>query len=154
MKKLFLILFATAATFSASSCSDDDAAATTTGDTVTFKVNGVQKTYNTVSVEEETEGGVTYLYVTAMNGTNISEVVTFDIVKGETADDSVNGFVYDVAGVTYENVGTGTSFSSEIDHNMDGHIEGRFTGTLREYFGTSEEPVFKTFTEGSFNISY
>ncbi len=156
MKRLFLFALISTLSFSLTGCSDDDSSGTTSAATfVKFKIDGVQKEFTNVTYEEFQEEDGTYVYVTAMNGTNISEIVTFEFMKNDTqSEDAIFGFTFDVAGVTYENVGAGTSFSSVMEINNNTEAKGVFTGTLKEWFGNSEEPVFKTFTEGSFRLKY
>jgi hypothetical protein len=156
MKKLFLFAFISALSFSFTGCSDDDSSGSTSNASfVKFKIDGVQKKFTNVTFEEVEEEDGTYVYVTAMNGNNISEIVTFDFIKSDPEnEDTIYGFTFDVAGITYENVGAGTSFSSVMEVNNNTEAKGVFTGTLKEWFGNSDEPVYKTFTDGSFRIKY
>ena len=68
MKKLFLFLSISLLTLSISSCSDDDSSPANNepGGTVSFKVDGVQKTFNNVIInteiiEEQEEMNISHL---------------------------------------------------------------------------------------------
>ncbi len=149
MKKLFLFL--AASTLALTSCSKDDDGGSSIGGTITVTIDGQAKTFNTVVVNEEVlNDGYTELSVTAAIGTSTSEIINFDMEKGDLGSDAIYSFTYTKDGVIYFT----SSFSSNVTTNNDSKkLVGNFSGTMTGFSG-SGEPVNVVFTNGSFNVQY
>ncbi|WP_395045604.1 hypothetical protein [Flavobacterium sp.] len=153
MKKLFLFITVSVLTLSISSCSKDDATPSI-GGTVTLKINGTAKTFNTVVVDEQVyEAGTvdeyTELTVTAAIGSSTTEIITFYVDQEDLGSGAINGFSYSNGSTLY------TSFSSTLNTNVTTNstgkkLAGNFSGTLTD-FNTGNSVAI---TEGSFNIQY
>ncbi|GGB79723.1 hypothetical protein GCM10007424_19870 [Flavobacterium suaedae] len=150
MKKFFLLLTVTVLSLSITSCSgDDDSGSTASGSYVKFKVDGVQKNFTNISIEEPNDYSA--IIITAQNGNNISEIVEIEINVNED-DNSLEElyFSYYEGDAVYYFAGANTSFNYETElYTMD-RVKGVFTGVLGNYNG--EEMQYRTFTEGSFDI--
>lgn len=149
MKKIFLFL--AAASLSLASCSSDDGGSSNGGDSVTFKVNGVEKTFNTVQVEEVvwdegTPDEFSQIEVTASMNNSPTEFVTFSVEPDGVGADALYDFRYTAAGDQFYSY---DSFVSIVQTNTGSKLRGTFSGTLN-----SGGEATKTITEGEFNISY
>jgi len=161
MKKLFLFTCLTALTLSFNSCSDDDSKATedptddtvyVDGGTVSVKVNGELKTYNTIAVEDDGDADFPRLYVTASQNGSSSEFVTFSIDKGNVGAGHVLGFSYTTDSTPNQQF---EPFSSNTLVNEDHVVKANFSGKLV----TGQNPLgngftYDEFTDGSINITY
>lgn len=158
MKKLFLFTCLSALALSFNSCSDDDNKSNETdgtSGTVTLKVDGVAKTYNTITVNEESDTyeGETYnwLTVTASPEGSASEFVTIEIEKDAVGADAADYFEY---------VENNRSFTMDWDTfnintltNNNDKLKGTFAGTVSYWDNDTQETVTKTVTEGTFDIN-
>lgn len=156
MRKLFLFIATVVSTVSLNSCSsDDNSDSGSVGGTVTVKIDGVSKTFNSVVVNKEVvnDEGETYteLVVSALIGTSTEELITFTLDAGNVGAEAIYEFNYK-NGANAFNSYSG-SFSSNVLTNSNNKLKGNFSGTLRTYTGTGEE-IVKTFSEGAFDISY
>lgn len=159
VKKLFLFTLLSALTFSVTSCSDDDSSSnnnnnvTETTGTVTFKLDGVTKTYNTISVQTEEylnddTGAVedVQLIVTASDNGSATDYVTFVTYIDEVGANSLydlnygNEYVYNL--------------TSNVSKNSENKLIGTFAGSYDVYNQTTEQYVNHPITEGSVNITY
>src|SRR5689334_14777555 len=101
MKRIFLLLVLTIAAFSINSCSNDSNGKSdkATG-TISFKIDGVQRTYNSIHFHEETylQGTADeYVLVDIYTDTgSYGDAVGFSIKKGDM--DHIYNFTYMVGG--------------------------------------------------------
>jgi hypothetical protein len=153
MKKLFLFTCLSALALTFNSCSDDDSSSTGgNGGTFTATINGVQKTYNTVTVaEDEYSDGETYLIVTGSQDGSADENIYFELAKDETGTNAIY----------YAEITTGgdTHYASEINTNVTvnngSQVKGTFSGTVHEWSNEQQEDVLVlTVTGGSFEANY
>lgn len=155
MKKLFLFTCLSALALSFNSCSDDDSSSNNnggeTGGTVSFKVDGVQKNYNTVTVnlQSDTQDGETWEWyeVTASQNGSSSELITFEVDKGLTGADALYSLNYISNNTTYYSSWAG--FSANVTSNSNSKLKGTFSGNV----GDSETSDEKAITDGTFNIN-
>jgi hypothetical protein len=148
MKKLFLFL--AASTLTLTSCSSDDDGGSSIGGTITVTIDGQAKTFNSVVVDEEVyDDGYTELTVTGAIGTSTTEIITFNLDKGDLGSNAIYYFYYTKNGVTYY----GTGISSNVTTNNDSKkLIGNFSGTMSDISGGGNDDA--VFTNGSFNIQY
>ena len=139
MKKIFLFLSASAMVLSLNSCSSDDGG----GSSVSFKVDGVSKSFKVVS---EDFGGV--LFVTGYKGSasNPTEFVSFTIESGATGANAITDFSYENTTDSYDT----TTFTSNVSENANGKVKGTFSGTLEPFEGGSDVVI----TDGKFSAKY
>lgn len=159
MKKLFLFTCLSAIALTFNSCSDDDSSSNNNGGepggTVSFKVAGVQKTFNTVTVTEDsdTSNGETYTWykVTASNNGSATEMIYFEVEKGYAGADSFDTFNYtlntDVYLLDWDN------FSSNTIKNNATKLTGTFSGTATKWNNDTQTSTDKQITEGTFDIN-
>ncbi|TRW26710.1 hypothetical protein FMM05_04860 [Flavobacterium zepuense] len=157
MKKLFLFTCLSALALTFNSCSDDDNKSNETdgtSGTVTFKVNGVAKTYNTITVNPESEvsDGETFewITITASPEGSASEFVTFELEKEAVGADASNYFEYVENNVTYY---WDNEFNVNTLTNNNDKVKGTFSGTVSIYDANAQETVTKTISEGTFDIN-
>jgi len=158
MKKLFLFTCLSALALSFNSCSDDDSSSNNgseTGGTVSFKVDGVQKTFDTVTVNEDSETfeGETYTWyeVTASDNGSSTEMIYFEIEKGYNGADSFDSFMYTLNNTTFDM--DWDSFSSNTTSNTSSKLKGTFSGTVQHWSNENQEYTQKAITDGTFNIN-
>jgi hypothetical protein len=140
MKKIFLFLSATALVLSLNSCSSDDDGG---GSSVSFKVDGVSKSFKVVS---EDFGGI--LFVTGYKGSvsNPTEFVSFTIESGATGAGAISDFSYESTTESYD----ATTLTSDVSENANGKVKGTFSGTLEPFEGGSDVII----TDGKFSAKY
>jgi hypothetical protein len=148
MKKLFLFVAAAGLAFSLNSCSSSGGGSSP-GGTVEAKINGTAKTFNTVVVNEQTEGAgtaeeYTILTVTAAIGTSATELITFQLDKEDLGSDAIYSFYYTKDGSTYY----GSVATNVTTNNTGKKLIGSFSGTVSD--GTTDY----TFTDGTINVQY
>ena len=152
MKKLFLFVAVAALTISLNSCSSSGSGGSSPGGTLTAKINGVAKTFNTVVVNENVQNAgtvdeYTELTVTGAIGTSTTEIITFNLDKGDLGSNAIYYFTYTKDGEFYQ----GTSMATNVTTNSNGKkLVGNFSGDVTNNSFTNT----LTFTEGSFNIQY
>ena len=151
MKKIFLFLVLTTMGFTINSCSSDDSSPT---GTVTFKVDGVQKTLKIINVNEYknlagTADEFTQISVYASSRT-VDGAVIFSFRKGGLGN-IISDFTYVLGGdVGYQQ---SASFSSAVTANgNDKKLMGTFSGHVGSSDGTDINDL--NITEGTFNIQY
>lgn len=150
MKKLFLFTLLSALTFSLNSCSgDDDSAAPVNaqpGGTISFKFNGVQKTFNNVVIDQEveTEGDV-WLTVTGSENGSSSNMISFNAYQGDLGSDKIMNLEY-----TQNDVTVFYTFqpNSNIQVNSNNTLSGTFSGF------DSGSVNGNAITEGTFSAVY
>jgi hypothetical protein len=156
MKKIFLFTCFSAIALSFSSCSDDDSSSGNndggeTGGTVSFKVDGVQKTYNTVTInhESQTLDGQTWEWyeITASQNGGSSELISFEVEKGVTGADALYSLDYVSDNTGYEM--SWVDFSTNVTTNTNHKLKGSFSGTVDDF----ETGTEKVITDGTFNIN-
>lgn len=141
-------MLVTSLTLSLNSCSKDDNS-TPTGNSVTMKVGGVEKTFNTVVVNQVPYDDYIDLIITASNNGSTTEFVSFGISKGDTGAGHSWGFEYTLNGMLYSEGEAISTVSSNATTNSDNKLIGTFSGTV-----TSSENVSLDLTQGSFDITY
>jgi hypothetical protein len=149
MKKLFLFVAVGVFAFSLNSCSSSDGGSATIGGTITMKVNGVAKTFNTVVVNEQVyEAGTvdeyTELTMTGAIGTSTNEIILMRLDKGDVGASAIYECFYTKDGVEY-NAGLTSNVTT---NNTSKKLIGNFSG------GASDGTTTFTFTEGAFNVQY
>ena len=151
MKKLFLFL--AVSTLALTSCSSDDDGGNN-AQSFTFTVNGVQKTFSNIVVNEEVGEDYVDLTVTAFNSANPSEVIVFDVEEGDLGVDAVWSFTYSTNGEIY--FYTGSAFNIIVTQNANNRLKGTFTGTLYRFFNSAPGEVNPqiNLTNGNFDFGY
>jgi hypothetical protein len=153
MKKLILFTL-TALSLSLTSCSDDDGAATNNGGnggTFTATVNGVQKTYNTVTVSEDSySDGEVYLKVTGSQEGSADENIYFEMAKNETGTNAIYYSEFTTAGVQYY----AGNLNTNVTVNNANQVKGTFSGPIYNTNSTEQDQVLFTITNGTFTANY
>lgn len=149
MKKLFLFVAVAGLAFSLNSCSSSSSGGSSPGGTLTAKINGVAKTFNTVVVSENVQGAgtadeYTELTVTAAIGTSTTEFITFYLDKGDLGSDAIYEFYYTKDGVIYN----GSWATNVTTNNNSKKIVGSLSGTF------SDGVTAFVISEGTFNVQY
>lgn len=151
MKKVFFLMLVAGIALPFSSCSEDNNSSPS--DSVTMRVGGVQKTFDTVVVTETpyTLDGVDYvdLTITASMSGNPDETLTFGAGKGFTGTDNSWGYSYLLNSVAYNEDEIANPMSSNITVNSDNRLAGTFSGPL-----TSDASSSVDITQGTFDITY
>jgi len=144
MKNLFLFLLATSLTIT--SCSSDDSS--NSSNVVKAKINGVSKTFTTITVTEQeyTDGGFTYtdVTVTAALSSEPTKLIQFVAEKGITGTDANWSFIYNDNDTFYEKTPT---FTTTVIESSETKLKGTFAGSM------SDETQIIVVTGGSFNIT-
>ena len=158
MKKLFLFVSAIALTVSLNSCSKSDSSSSV-GGTITMKINGTSKTFNTVVVDEHvyyagTTDEYTELTATGIVGTDATEYVTFTTDKGVLGSDAIYSFEYYKNGQTYYSYGGGGFAANVTTNNTSKKLIGSFSGILNGNDSTTGDPITVSLTNGTFNVQY
>jgi hypothetical protein len=154
MRKIFLFMLVIASTLSLNSCSkDDNNQSPPSSNSVTMKVGGTQKTFNTIEVKQEpyTLDGENFidLIITASINGNMSESLTFYVGKGDVGSGVSWGFNYIINDVVFFEDGVINSVNTNTTVNSDKKLVGTFDGIVTASDGTSLE-----LTQGLFDISY
>lgn len=166
MKRLFL--FVTALTLSLTSCSSDDDKGGNENENgnvenseLRVTIDGVQKTFNTIVVNEEhyeEEHWASDLEITATIDNNPSEMIILSLEEGSLGASAIWGFWYTKSGTTYSNGYSSseesTSISSVISTNSNKKIKGTFEAVLASGFDENGNLIKVVLTDGSFDISY
>lgn len=148
MRKIFLFMLMTSLTFSLNSCSKDDDSGLS-GSSMTMKVGGVLKTFNTIIVDQVVYDDYVDLIITASNNGNTAEFVTFGIGKGDLGAGHSWGFEYTLNGVVYSESEIENIVNTNTTTNSDNKLIGTFNGNV-----SSGENVSIELSQGSFNITY
>ena len=151
MKKIFLFLTLTIVVFSTNSCSSDS---DRTGKsdkaigTISFKIDGVQRTYNSIHFREETYlAGTPDEYVSVeiyTDSGNYGDAIGFSFIKGDM--DHIYNFTYIVGGDMGFLPKDGFLYTITSNGN-DNKLIGAFSGIIE---GSPDMNI----TEGTFNIQY
>ncbi|MEZ4853287.1 hypothetical protein [Flavobacterium sp.] len=134
------------------SCSKDDDSSSSNTKFVKMTVDGVEKNFDTVIVNEETydvgtSDAYTELTVTATIGTSTNEMVVFIVEKGDVGSDVIYSFVYKNGSTEYRNNG---DLNTNVSTNSSNTIKGNFSGEVLDF----STDVTKTINNGSFEINY
>jgi len=155
MKKAFLLFVATVA-LTLTSCSGDDSSSSSTPEdltpvgTVTMKVDGVLKTYNTIAMTEYIDGGQEYRSFTASQNGSSSELVKFHTKIGVVGASSYIGFEYVTNSISQQ-----LSPSTNILVNNDEALKINFSGLYQTGFDMEiGEPTYSYITDGVIDITY
>lgn len=156
MKKAFLLFVATAA-LTLTSCSGDDSPSTpkeledlTPVGTVTMKVNGVEKTFNTIvmNVQVSESSGEKYLYFTASQNGSATEMISFGTAEGVVGAGQMTGIECFTGGVQAY-----TDFATNVLVNNNEVYKASFSGSYTTWDQSLQNPTTTTVTEGNVNIS-
>ena len=162
MKKLFLFLSLATLSVGLNSCSKDDSSDSNnnaTPSSVQVKIDGVTKTFNTIVVNQDTytEGGQTYtdLRVSASINNSTTEIITFELGKGDVGTNVIYSFEYVKNGKTYNSYNSSSqAFASITQANSNNKITGTFSGGLSFWNNDTQAYESVTTSEGTFNVSY
>lgn len=148
MKKLLLFVSITTCSLLLTSCSNDDNKSTSSSSSkVSFKINGVAKTLNSVSVNTsapDADGDVTLTVAATDGGTNN---VSIEVYRGELG---ANGHVtFYMGGTLYYTSYSG--FTSYFTQNDEHHLKGTFSG---EIYNAATGNQTGQISEGVFDINY
>ena len=149
MKKIILLVVMVAVGMFWTSCSSDDSGNNTDpiplnpAGTISFKVHGVTKTFNTYIMTENDQS----LYITATNNSNISDIVELNLAKDRIGTGVVYDFRYTKNTILYSTLG---GFTTLFTKNSERQIIASFAGELY----SSSEGDYITITNGSINMSY
>lgn len=153
MKKIALFIAFSAMVFSINSCSSSSDDSPVIGGTISFKVNGVQKTFDNIYVSEnvynpDTPDEYTELGVYTMPQ-NVDEHMEFHLYKYHMED--IVSVFYTIDGQQWTRL-PGV-FTMHLTSNGSNN---KLTGTFSGQIGDDEiQPQnFKNITEGTFNIQY
>ena len=129
------------------SCSSDDTNESSAYK-ISFKVNGVAKNFDNVTVTSENEGS--YLRVEAVDET---QTISFLLFPESNAQNSFSGFDIMEDGNYYIQ---SEEFSSNVTAvNMNGgRLKGSFSGTINGFDGNGNVLPTKTITNGRFDFTY
>ena len=156
MKKLCLLVLTVAMSFAALSCSDSDNEALNklpTGE-MTFMVDGIQKSYNNVTVVQKPQSdGSIVLEVTGSQNGDATEYIRFRVRKFNTGANRATRWYYtndsnsaeseEIEGVDYD-------VDSNITQNSNNRLRGTFGGTLYNLY--SQRIVY--ITNGQLKYNY
>lgn len=146
MKKILLLVMVSVLTLSSCSKDDDNAGS----DSIKMTIDGVAKSFNNVTVTQQNEGSDVYLTVMGTVGTSTTDIVTFDLYRGDVGADAVDSFGYNTSGQSYFD---DSALTTAVQTNSGGKLKGTFSGTL-EGFDSNFNTVTIAVTNGTFNISY
>lgn len=150
MRKIFLFVSFCALSIGIASCSgDDNDPVTQPGGTVTLKMNGVAKTYNTVTVSKSTSSDMTTLMLTASQNGGSTEMVKFIMEEGVTGANEIWNTEMTIGGAN-----TYTTFSTNTTANSNNHVKGTFSGTATVYNNATGTETIYNITEGNFEANY
>ena len=150
MRKIFLFVSFCALSIGIASCSgDDNEAVSQPGGTVTLKMNGVAKTYNTVTVSKNVATDYTQLTLTASQNGGSTDMVKFIMEEGVTGADEIWSTQMTIGGAS-----SYTSLSTNTTANSNNHVKGTFSGTATVYNSTTGAETIYNITEGNFEANY
>ncbi|MEL1246412.1 hypothetical protein AAEO56_19215 [Flavobacterium sp. DGU11] len=143
MKKLFLFICLSVSVLFFTACSNNDDSPS--GNRVSFKINGVQKTFRGVAaIGESDNGGATILYhIKAATDANSAEIISFYVPAGTTGANMAYSFDY----VTDNTLFTNNGVSSNVTVNSNKKMKGSFSGSV-----VNDAGQVKTITDGTFDI--
>jgi len=150
-KNLFLFLMITSFTVFNVSCSKDDDDTSTTSNSLSVKVDGTLKNFNTITVVENiqnlgTVDEYTLLEVTASNSS--SEQIKFGVEKNDIGNDILWYLKYIDGSTEYDSSGFD---NSNVTVNSNNKITGTFSGDMTNISGGIDNIQL---TEGAFNFQY
>jgi hypothetical protein len=159
MKKLLLFVSLTAMALSLNSCSDDDSSSDGgNGGSLTMKLNGISKTYNTVTVSATPDGeGGTYLMVTGSPDGSSSEKISFVVMQGDLGSDVAYNADLTVNGDTtyFGSMNSNILVNTENATGKTNQLKGTFSGKITEWNNdTQVEDTVYTVTDGAFDVKY
>ena len=150
MKKVFLFVSVLVLTLSLNSCSNSDNGSSI-GGTVTVTIDGQAKTFNTIDVHQQvfhegTTDELTELSISALIGTSSTEIITFNLEKGNLGTEAIYDFRYKNGNFYYYG-----SYTNVTTNSTNRKLIGIFSGTASD---SSEPPTSVVLSNGSFNIQY
>ena len=155
MKKLFLFIAVSSLLFSLNSCTNSDSSRGI-GGSITMKINGVSKTYYTVAVNQQiisagTANEYKLLTVIGTVGANTTEIITFNLVRGDVGSDVVFDFTYQNGTSLYFGNSLNGFISNVTLNNSGNQLNGNFAGELVDNLGNPSGIVL---SEGAFDVQY
>lgn len=154
MNKIFM--FVVLLGFGFVSCSSDDNSGDNGSKSVlTVTIDGVEKVFNTVQVQVETEYDSAVKRVSASIDNNPSEYITFRIYDADKGVGALKSFGYTDNGEYFSNNRDGSFLNSILEVHEGGKLKGTFSGELDNYnYNSTEETKKVKLTNGSFTITY
>ena len=155
IKQLLLFVCLSSLTLSFTACSGDDVKTTDTqitepSGTVSFKLDGVEKVYNTIIItESQYEEGATVRTITASQNGNPAELVEFVVVSGETGTNKLYNIRYVTNSVSTSNM----ELSSITTVSSNTALKATFSG-LNYQQNANQEFVEVPVTDGVIDIQY
>jgi hypothetical protein len=157
MKKLFLLLLTVSLSVTNFSCSGDDnadAVNNTPANVLTMKVNGVQKSFNTFNVDDNSNGTVNWVSVQGSQNGSLSEEINFQIDgNGAVGQGAFTSFDYIAGDKTYAAAYETGEFTMNVITNNNSRLRGTFSGVLKYYNIDTQQVETATVTEGTFDIT-
>lgn len=152
MKRLFILTSVIILAAAFSFCSDEYS--NNNVSTITFKLDGVQKTFTSVAVKQDINSEEQHAWqeITAsVNKKNSgNEMVYFEVENGYTGSDSLDGFFYSTDNTAYS-MGW-DAFTSAATVNNATQLEGTFSGTVKRFNTNTQQNENHVITNGSFTI--
>jgi hypothetical protein len=148
-----LLLFVTVLTLSLNSCSKDNDNESnnnqTALNTISFKVNGIQKIFNAATFEVNDN----WVYISGSIGDNESatETVFFYISPYETSNSDIQSFRYRTPEGEYNTINTSFDNYRVISNPNNKTSSGTFSGSVTLIGGHGES---LNITDGAFSVKY
>lgn len=158
MKKLFFFTCLSVLALSFNSCSKDDGPSSNNNNddlnigTVSFKVNGNQRTYDAIIIDEQISGAesVVIYKITAFVKGIYSQRIYFEVSKEYTGNDGINYLEYINTDNSYV---SGNSLRSAITENNQNKLKGTFSGQISAWNDDTNVIMTAQINEGSFDIN-
>lgn len=168
MKKLFLFTTLSALAFSFNACSGDDNSSsdnnnngngntTEIGGTVTVNINGADKVFNTVVVDQDLySNNDNFITVTASTNNSTSEIITFSLYESDLgANQAQFGYKSDNTDYYSASINDETyDITSIVEINSNNRLKGTFSGRLITQDNGLGQFETATFTNGKFDVTY
>lgn len=156
MKTLLFSFLAAFMLISTSSCTVSDPTQEErqiTGDNLTVTINGVEKTFNTVTITEESGDPVNnisdVLSIVATIDNLPDEIIRIDLFSESTGDDVVYMIQYVLNGQLYY-----LEYDSNVGENTEDDLSLSFSGNIWDLNqGSQEKEISFLFTNGSLNAT-
>ncbi|MFD2824046.1 hypothetical protein ACFS5M_10210 [Lacinutrix iliipiscaria] len=163
MKKIGLsLLVIFALVFTSCSSDDDGSGGGSQNEELKMTVNGAEKTFNTVIVNDQNNStGDGYIQVTATIGTQTNEIISFYANQGASGSTAIDTFTYMVDGVEYSAGSTGGSgipnnyINSLVSTNDGSTFTATFSGVFLGPYDVSTD-TYETleFSNGRIHVTY
>ena len=127
MKNLFTILTIVAFGLSFTACSSDSDGKKSG---LTARINGVERTFNTIEVTEEDFGEYTDYIIDAVQSDDVTKSITISLGKGSLGTDSIY-FIQYYDGTTFYQLSS-PQITSNVTESSDSKIKATFSGILND----------------------